>query len=58
MNIEYILRSFKFHIKKILCFKLKYLNHNVLYTTLKKHNFFLVNIEYIYKKISNFTLKK
>ena len=47
-------------IKKILCypFKLKYLNQKVLYPTLKKHNFFLVNIEYIYERTSNPTLKK
>ena len=42
--------GFKSHIKKILCypFKLKYLNQKVFYPTLKKHNFFLGNIEYIY----------
>ena len=37
------------HIEKILCyaFKLKYLNKKN-YPTLKKYNFFLVNVEYIY----------
>jgi hypothetical protein len=42
--------GFKSHIKKILCypFKLKYLNQNVFYPTLKKYNIFLGNIEYIY----------
>ena len=42
--------GFKSHIKMILCypFKLKYLNQKVFYPTLKKHNFFLGNIEYIY----------
>jgi hypothetical protein len=37
---------------------LKYLNQKVFYPTLKKHNFFLVNIEYIYERASNPTLKK
>ena len=42
--------SFKSHIKRILCyyFKLKYLNQKVFHLTLKKYNFFLKNIEYIY----------
>jgi hypothetical protein len=40
----YILKGFKSHIEKILCyhFKLKYSNQKVFYPTLKKHNFFLV----------------
>jgi len=39
-------------------FKLKYLNQKVFYPTLKKHDFFLGNIEYIYKRVSNPTLKR
>jgi hypothetical protein len=56
----YIIMNFKSNIKKILCysFKLKYLNQKVFYPTMKKHNFFLVNIEYIYEMTSNLTLKK
>jgi len=56
----YILKGFKSHIEKILCypFKLKYLNQKVFYPTLKKHNFFLVNIEYIYERALNPTWKK
>jgi len=52
--------GFKSHIKKILCypFKLKYLNQKVFYPTLKKHNFFLGNIEYIYQWVSNPTFEK
>jgi hypothetical protein len=52
--------GFKSHIKKILCyfFKLKYLNQKVFYPTLKKHNFFLGNIEYIYWWVSNPTFEK
>jgi hypothetical protein len=46
----HILMSFKSYIKRILCysFKLKYLNQKIFHPTLKKHNFFLKNIEYIY----------
>ena len=59
MNIDYTcykklslkdyLKMFFFHIEKLLSYssKLKYLN-NFFYPTLKKHNFFFVNIEYIY----------
>ena len=52
--------GFKSHIKKILCYplKLKYLNQKVFYPTLKKHNFFLGNIEYIYQWVSNPTFEK
>ena len=52
--------GFKSHIEKILCylFKLKYLNQKVFYLTMKKHYFFLGNIEYIYERASNPTLKK
>jgi hypothetical protein len=45
----YILKGFKSHFEKILYpFKLKYLNQKVCHPTLKKHNIFLVNMEYIY----------
>ena len=39
-------------------FKLKYLNQKGFFFNLilKKHNFFLVNIEYIFKKIEIFIL--
>ena len=42
----YILKSFKSHIKNILChpFKLKYLNQKTCYPALKKYNIFLVNM--------------
>ena len=55
--------GFKSHIKKILCyhFKLKYLNQKVFHSTLKKHSFFLGNIEYIYTdgfQISHLKKKK
>jgi len=55
----YILKSFKSHIEKILCypFKLKYLNKNKI-TLYWKDNFFLVNIKYIYERVSNSILKK
>ena len=57
-----MLKDFKSHIENILCypFKLKYLNQKVFYPTLKKHKFFLVNIEYYTKALqnSNSTLKK
>jgi len=51
MKFKRILQIFLSHIKKILYypFKLKYLNKKI-YPILKKHNFFLVNIEYIYAK--------
>jgi hypothetical protein len=44
------MKGFKSHIEKIIYypFKLKYLNQKVFYPTLKKHDFFLENIEYIY----------
>jgi hypothetical protein len=56
----YIRKGFKSHIEKILCypFKFKYLNQGFFYLTLKKHDFFLRNIEYIYERASNPTLKK
>jgi len=40
------IKGFQIHIEKILCypFKLKYLNQNVFYPTLKKHSFFHGNI--------------
>ena len=38
--------------------KIEYIYKRVSNLTLKKHNFFLVNIEYRYKKVSNPTLKK
>jgi len=46
----YILKGFKSNIEKILYYpsKLKYLNQKVFYPTLKKHNFFLGNREYVY----------
>ena len=53
--------GFKSYIKKILCypFKLKYLNQKVFfYHTLKKHNFFPGNIEYIYIGFQILYLKK
>jgi hypothetical protein len=52
--------GFKSHIKRILCypFKLKYLNQKVFYPILKKHNFFLENIEYIYWWVSNSTFER
>jgi len=34
----------------MLPFKLKYINQKGFYPTLKKHNFFLRNIEYIYER--------
>jgi len=45
-------KDFKSHIEKILCypFKLNYLNQKVFYPMLKKYDFFLGNIEYIYTK--------
>jgi len=47
----YILMGFKSRIEKILYYplKLKCLNQKVFYPTLKKHDFFLRNIEYIYQ---------
>jgi hypothetical protein len=42
----------------MLPFKLKYINQKGFYPTLKKHNFFLRNIEYIYEMVSNLTLKR
>jgi hypothetical protein len=58
--LKNILKSFLSHIENILCyaFKLKYLNQQNFYPTLKKHNFFLLNIEYIYVRVSNYTLKR
>ena len=52
--------SFKSHIEKITYypFKLKYLNQKVFYPILKKHGFFHGNIEYIYERASNPTLKR
>ena len=37
---------------------MKYLNQKVFYPTLKKHDFFLGNIEYIYQCVSNPTFEK
>jgi hypothetical protein len=58
--LKNILKSFLSHIEKILCyaFKLKYLNQQNFYPTLKKYNFFLLNIKYIYVRVSNYTLKR
>jgi hypothetical protein len=38
--------------------KFKIFFQNILYPTLKKYNFFHVNVKYIYQKTSNLTLKK
>jgi hypothetical protein len=38
--------------------KFKRFFQNILYLTLKKYNFFHVNVKYIYQKTSNLTLEK
>jgi hypothetical protein len=59
-HIIYIRKGFKSYIEKILCylFKLKYLNQNFFYPTLKKHNFFWEHKLYILMGFKSHIWKK